>query len=95
MSCLQIRCIAAVLLMVGKGQEQPSIILELLDVQKNDQKPQYEMASDQGLLLYRCSYDGLHFNRSGNVVGNVKSEVSDEISRYDLIYDCNPNLDNV
>lgn len=37
---------AAVLLMVGKGQEEPEVVLELLDVEKNSQKPQYNMAPE-------------------------------------------------
>lgn len=31
----QIRCIAAVLILVGKGLEEPEIVRELLDIQKN------------------------------------------------------------
>jgi len=31
----QIRCIVAVLFLVGDGKEEPSIIQELLDVEKN------------------------------------------------------------
>lgn len=33
----QIRCIAAVLILVGKGLEEPEIVQELLDLQKNPQ----------------------------------------------------------
>lgn len=31
----QIRCIMAVLLLIGEGKEQPEVISELLDVAKN------------------------------------------------------------
>jgi tRNA pseudouridine38/39 synthase len=49
----QVRCIAAVLLMVGRGQERPEIVQQLLDVEKEPCKPQYNMASEEPLLLYR------------------------------------------
>lgn len=78
----QIRCIAAVLLMVGEGKEKPEIVKELLNVSGVNQKPQYSMASEQPLLLYKCSYDGLEFNISENVTGIARDELSFEISRY-------------
>ncbi|NWX94788.1 PUS3 synthase, partial [Nothoprocta pentlandii] len=37
----QVRCMMAVLFLVGQGLEQPEIIDELLDVEKNPRKPQY------------------------------------------------------
>lgn len=53
----QIRCIAAVLLMVGRGLEAPSLVARLLDVTPQGgvpAKPQYNMAPEEPLLLYRC-----------------------------------------
>ena len=38
--CVQVRCIAAVLLMVGRGQEQPEVEQSLLDVDSVICKPQ-------------------------------------------------------
>lgn len=87
MFLFQIRCIAAVLLMVGEGKEKPEIVKELLNVAEFNRKPQYSMASEQALLLYKCSYDGLIFNMSENVGETVRDEVSCEISRYALIRD--------
>lgn len=43
---LQVRCIAAVLSMVGKGLEQPSIVATLLDIQRTPAKPQYTLANE-------------------------------------------------
>ena len=54
MFLFQIRCIAAVLLMVGEGKEKPEIVKELLNVAEVNRKPQYSMASEQALLLYKC-----------------------------------------
>eukprot|EP01102_Stenamoeba_stenopodia_P019675 TRINITY_DN7482_c0_g1_i1.p1 TRINITY_DN7482_c0_g1~~TRINITY_DN7482_c0_g1_i1.p1 ORF type:complete len:520 (+),score=119.84 TRINITY_DN7482_c0_g1_i1:25-1560(+) len=57
----QIRCIMAVLFMVGKGVEQPQIVSELLDVEKNPRKPFYDMASEVPLVLYDCGFEGINF----------------------------------
>ena len=42
----QVRCIAAVLLLVGRGQEAPSVVARLLDVQHLPGKPQYCLAPE-------------------------------------------------
>lgn len=60
----QIRCIAAILLLVGRGQEDPVVVKELLNIEKNPRKPIYPIASDEPLLLFNCSYPGLSFRRS-------------------------------
>ena len=40
------RCLAAVLLMVGRGQEDSSIVSKLLDLQQTPAKPQYTLAAE-------------------------------------------------
>lgn len=52
----QIRCIMSILLLIGEGLEQPEVVLELLDVQKNPRKPQYSLARDYPLNLFRVEY---------------------------------------
>lgn len=52
----QVRCIIAVLFLVGQGKEETTIIQELLDVERNPRKPQYGMASEIPLNLFTCSY---------------------------------------
>jgi tRNA pseudouridine38/39 synthase len=47
----QVRNIAAVLLMVGRGLEKPSIVQKLLDIQQTPCKPQYSMADEEPLLF--------------------------------------------
>lgn len=51
-----IRCIVAILMLVGIEKESPEIILELLDVEKNAKKPQYSLASEIPLNLFKCDY---------------------------------------
>ena len=45
---------AAVLLMVGRGEEQPSIVQRLLDVERTPGKPQYNMASGEQYSVVSC-----------------------------------------
>ncbi|CAR28454.1 hypothetical protein ZYGR_0S00840 [Zygosaccharomyces rouxii] len=52
----QVRCMMAILFLVGQGLEEPSVITNLLDVDKTPQKPIYEMASDLPLILYDCKF---------------------------------------
>ncbi|XP_048476929.1 tRNA pseudouridine(38/39) synthase [Rhincodon typus] len=57
----QVRCMAAVLLLIGQGLEEPGVIAELLDVERNPCKPQYSMAVDYPLVLYDCAYENLEW----------------------------------
>lgn len=52
----QVRHMATMLFTVGQGLEAPSIITELFDVEKNPQRPQYELASDAPLVLWDCVF---------------------------------------
>lgn len=53
----QIRCIVALLFLVGQKKEDPSIITELFDVEKHPCKPQYTMSSEIPLVLFDCQYN--------------------------------------
>ncbi|RMZ87734.1 hypothetical protein DV736_g5045, partial [Chaetothyriales sp. CBS 134916] len=52
----QVRCMMGVLFLVGQGLEEPSVIDELLDIDKNPRRPLYEMAEDRGLVLWDCAF---------------------------------------
>ncbi|XP_034650501.1 tRNA pseudouridine(38/39) synthase [Drosophila subobscura] len=52
----QIRCIMAVLLLVGQQREQPRIVSDLLDVETNPCKPQYTPALGLPLNLFHCDF---------------------------------------
>ncbi|XP_078284567.1 tRNA pseudouridine(38/39) synthase [Rhinoraja longicauda] len=58
----QVRCMAAVLLLVGRGLEELDVVDRLLDVESNPCKPQYSMAVDYPLVLHDCSYENLEWN---------------------------------
>ena len=52
----QVRHMVAILFLVGQGLETPSIVSELLDIEKNPQRPMYEMATDTPLVLWDCVF---------------------------------------
>ncbi|XP_068274502.1 tRNA pseudouridine(38/39) synthase isoform X2 [Nyctibius grandis] len=57
----QVRCMMAILFLIGQRMESPEIIDELLDVEKNPRKPQYSMAVEFPLVLYDCEFENLRW----------------------------------
>lgn len=55
----QVRCMVALLFMVGRRLEPPSVIDQILDVSRCPNRPQYNMAAEFPLVLYDCSYENL------------------------------------
>ncbi|XP_005378538.1 PREDICTED: tRNA pseudouridine(38/39) synthase [Chinchilla lanigera] len=55
----QVRCMMAILFLIGQGMEKPEVIDELLNVEKNPQKPQYSMAVEFPLVLYDCKFENI------------------------------------
>ena len=45
-AAVQVRCMAAVLLMVGRGLEQPSVVQTMLNITATPQKPLYNIAAE-------------------------------------------------
>ncbi|CAH8434402.1 unnamed protein product [Heterobilharzia americana] len=52
----QIRYIVSILFMVGRGYESPSVVDDLLDLNKTPAKPQYQLAADFPLLFITGDY---------------------------------------
>ena len=52
----QIRCIAAILFMVGEEYEKPTIVKELLDIKKYPGRPQYNFADPKPLVFWVAEY---------------------------------------
>jgi len=63
-----VRCIMAVLLLVGERKEQPDVVSALLDVSSLPGKPHYNMAADEPLVLHQCGFDRLTIQRSPRVL---------------------------
>lgn len=52
----QVRSIVAILFLIGQRREAPSLITDLMDIEKNPTRPKYEMASDAPLVLWDCIF---------------------------------------
>lgn len=52
----QVRCMMAVLFLVGQKLEKPSVVTDLLDPHKYPGRPVYDMAHDVPLVLYDCTF---------------------------------------
>nr|XP_006823806.1 PREDICTED: tRNA pseudouridine(38/39) synthase-like [Saccoglossus kowalevskii] len=57
----QVRCIMAILFLIGQCKEKSTVIDELLDITENPCKPQYPMASELPLVLYDCQYENINW----------------------------------
>jgi tRNA pseudouridine38/39 synthase len=55
----QIRCIAAVLFLVGERREPPTVVSDLLNVSQHPRKPSYQLADEGPLVLHDCGYKNL------------------------------------
>lgn len=53
----QVRCMVAVLLTVAQELESPTIVKDLLDIEKYPSRPTYKMAHDIPLVLYDCGFN--------------------------------------
>ncbi|KAI9791217.1 MAG: hypothetical protein M1816_004209 [Peltula sp. TS41687] len=52
----QVRQMVAILFLIGQGLESPSLVSELLDVERHPCRPLYEMADDAPLVLWDCIF---------------------------------------
>lgn len=59
----QVRCMVAILFLVGNGLEETSVIGHMLDLEHCPRKPQYGMAAPEPLVLYDCRFEGLEWRR--------------------------------
>ncbi|KIZ05800.1 hypothetical protein MNEG_2154 [Monoraphidium neglectum] len=78
----QVRCIAALLLMVGRGLEAPSIVATLLDVTRVPAKPQYNYAPEEPLMLYACEFEGIQWVRRPRALARACEDVRGHMDRH-------------
>jgi tRNA pseudouridine38/39 synthase len=74
----QIRCIAHVLFMIGRGLEEPSIVTELFDIKKCPGKPAYQIAEDKPLVLQNCEYPSLQIGYSAQNLWTVSCQLEQQ-----------------
>ncbi|XP_015217531.2 tRNA pseudouridine(38/39) synthase isoform X2 [Lepisosteus oculatus] len=88
----QVRCMMAILFLIGQKLETPDVIDQLLDVQNNPRKPQYSMAIDYPLVLYDCHFEGLSWQGESDdlahsVLSNLQQHWTQMAVRTQLIHD--------
>lgn len=67
----QVRCMAALLLLVGRGMESVASVTDLLSPARTPARPQYVMAEEAPLLLHHCGF-GEEELPEEEVVGGVE-----------------------
>ncbi|KAK9269832.1 hypothetical protein L1049_025405 [Liquidambar formosana] len=77
----QVRCMVAVLFMIGQGLESPDVIDALLDTDRTPRKPQYIMAPEIPLVLQACEFEGLKFTYAGQA---LHAHLENECRNYQL-----------
>ncbi|KAI3459978.1 hypothetical protein Pfo_016641 [Paulownia fortunei] len=80
----QIRCMVAVLFLIGQGLESPNVMDELLDVERTPRKPQYKMAPEIPLVLQSCEFGGLKFKCSSDARQALRTHLEKECRSYKL-----------
>ncbi|XP_050204803.1 uncharacterized protein LOC126654837 isoform X2 [Mercurialis annua] len=80
----QVRCMVAVLFMVGQGLESPDVIDVLLDTDRTPRKPQYCMAPEVPLVLHSCEFQGLKFTCSTDAGQALRTHLENECRLYQL-----------
>ncbi|KAL1867443.1 hypothetical protein VTK73DRAFT_4181 [Phialemonium thermophilum] len=90
----QIRHMVAVLFAVGQGLEPSSIVSDLLDVQKNPRRPNYNMADEVPLVLWDCIFPNLDDLRQNGIhdTENFEGNMDDSLNWIWLGEDCPANL---
>jgi tRNA pseudouridine38/39 synthase len=74
----QVRCMMAILFLIGRGLEEVDIIDKLFE--ENDLVFNYEIASELPLILTNCQYEGISFTNSRE---NVANSYFDLIKQYE------------
>ncbi|KAF7812793.1 tRNA pseudouridine(38/39) synthase isoform X1 [Senna tora] len=80
----QVRCMVAVLFMVGKGLESPNVIDILLDTNRVPRKPQYIMAAEVPLVLQSCEFEDIKFICSSDAGEALRVHLVNECQIYQL-----------
>lgn len=79
----QIRCIMAVLFLIGEEKEEVNIIDNLL--QENNYHFNYSIASEETLILSNCQFEGVNFDINSNIK-LVNPKVNDSVSTTFFIF---------
>ncbi|XP_010916997.1 uncharacterized protein [Elaeis guineensis] len=78
----QVRCMVAVLFMIGQGLESPNIVDVLLDTNNTWRKPQYNMAPELPLILCFCKFKNVNFICSSDASRALHEHLKNEFQSY-------------
>ena len=92
----QIRCIVHVLFLIGRGYEDPSIVLDLLNIEQHPGKPSYPLADERPLVLHECQYTNLSIGYSvanlWNILNVQEQQWEDHVLAAARIRNCSSHL---
>ncbi|CAK9174175.1 unnamed protein product [Ilex paraguariensis] len=80
----QVRCMVAVLFLIGQGLESLDVIDSLLDIARTPRKPQYPMAPEIPLVLQSCEFEDLKFMCSSDAKQALHAHLEKECRTYKL-----------
>lgn len=72
----QVRMMASVLFLIGSGEEEPSVVDQLLDLSQIEGRPHYEMASEVPLVLWEAAYHNIEWTYDAAALGLVHKAFS-------------------
>lgn len=101
-----VRCIMAVLFLVGERKESPDIVTQLLDIDKVPAKPDYNFADEYPLVLHQCGFDHFIIKYQAKTLQYLTQHLEDLWARHeiaaararnalDFIRDCYVRADDV
>lgn len=79
-----VRCIMALLFMVGEKKENPEIVATLLDINQTPAKPSYAMAEDLPLVLHECGFDHLRLEHTPRNLWNLCAHYRSILERHTI-----------
>eukprot|EP00939_MAST-03C_sp_MAST-3C-sp1_P003750 g3750.t1 len=68
----QVRCLIAILFLVGQGNEKPGVVDWLLKTSEVSSKPLYQYAPGFPLLFYQCEFADLRFRRTDRATAHLR-----------------------
>ncbi|KAK4352472.1 hypothetical protein RND71_027990 [Anisodus tanguticus] len=80
----QIRCMVAVLFLIGQGLESPNVLDALLDIERTPWKPQFPVAPEIPLVLQSCEFEGLKSICSSDTKQALNEHLERECRSYQL-----------
>lgn len=94
----QVRCMVAILFMIGFHLESSDIIDVLLDIGRTPKKPQYIMAPEIPLVLHSCEFSDLQFFCSADARQALSAHLENEYKNlmlqaaifHDALDNCSP-----